>query len=233
MTLRRILPFIPFLVIPSLVLHAGSGSKTLTAVRTPVPPTIDGVLAEPEWTMAATAAGFVQYLPLEGQSGTQPTEVRILFDDDALYIGATMFDSDPSGIVARLARRDDEVESDWFSVRLDSYHDHQTAFEFTVNAAGIRTDILISNDGREEDASWDAVWESEVAITPQGWSVELRIPFKVLRFSDESTQEWGIQFIRYISRLYEIQHWVLLGKSESGHVSKFGHLEGQKNIRRP
>jgi len=214
-------------------LAGGKDGKKAAAVRTANAPRIDGVLNETEWQSAPPSGGFTQYLPLEGRPGTQPTEIRILYDEDALYIGATMTDSDPSGIVARLARRDDEVESDWISVRLDSYHDHQTAFEFTVNAAGIKTDILISDDGKEEDASWDVVWETEVQHTSKGWTAEIRIPFKVLRFPEKSEQEWGVQFIRYISRLYEIQHWVLIGKSESGFVSKFGHLNGLQNIRRP
>lgn len=221
-----------FLLFPTLLI-AGSGSKKISALRVDTPPRIDGRLNEPQWQQAPVAAGFIQYLPLEGQPGTQPTEVRILYDHDAIYVGATMTDSDPARIVARLARRDDEVESDWFSVRFDSYHDHQTAFEFTVNAAGVKTDILISDDGSEEDASWDVVWDAEVLITPDGWTAELRIPFKVLRFPERTDQEWGVQFIRYISRLYEVQHWVLIGKSESGFVSKFGHLTGLSNITRP
>ena len=233
MTSRQILLLLLFAANSVVVLNAGTGGKSITASRTPVQPRIDGFLSESEWNSARIAGGFVQYLPLEGQPATQPTEIRILFDEEALYIGATMFDSDPSGIVARLARRDDEVESDWISVRLDSYHDHQTAFEFTVNAAGIKTDILIADDGREEDASWDVVWETEVQVTSSGWTAEMRIPFNVLRFPEKTEQEWGVQFIRYISRLYEVQHWVLIGKSESGSVSKFGHLTGLANIRRP
>ncbi len=233
MIIRRFVFLSLFSLVSLLLLSAGTGDKKVTAIRTTTTPRIDGVLNEPEWQSATPASGFTQYLPLEGQPGTQPTEIRILYDEDALYIGATMTDSDPSGIVARLARRDDEVESDWISVRLDSYHDHQTAFEFTVNAAGVKTDILISDDGREEDASWDVVWETEVQRTSTGWTAEIRIPFKVLRFPEKTEQEWGLQFIRYISRLYEIQHWVLIGKSESGFVSKFGHLTGLQNIRRP
>lgn len=222
-----------FLVLIPSFLIAGTGTKRVTAVRVNEPPRMDGNLNDPQWELASPATGFTQYLPLEGRPGTQPTEVRILYDSEALYIGARMTDADPSRIVARLARRDDEVESDWFSVRLDSYHDHQTAFEFTVNAAGVKTDILISDDGAEEDASWDVVWDAEVQITPDGWSAEIRIPFKVLRYAEQAEQEFGAQFIRYISREYEVQHWVLIGKSESGFVSKFGHLDGIRDITRP
>ncbi|HLA69839.1 MAG TPA: DUF5916 domain-containing protein [Bacteroidota bacterium] len=220
------------LLLPSLML-AGSNQKKATAVRTPRPVRIDGVLNETEWQLAKPMTDFTQYDPREGEPPTQQTEVRILYDDDALYVGWKLYDTEPSKIVARLARRDDEVESDWVSIRLDSYHDHQTAFEFTLNAAGVRTDIIQFNDGREEDASWDVVWDAETAITDDGWSAEMRIPFKVLRFSEENLQEWGMQMIRYISRVRETQHWVLIRKSESGWVSKFGNLNGLENLTRP
>ncbi|MBI2620515.1 MAG: carbohydrate binding family 9 domain-containing protein [Ignavibacteriales bacterium] len=231
--ISRILVAVLLILLYAASLHAGSGSKRINAVRTGVAPRIDGLLNEPEWQLARPVADFLQLDPQEGSPPSQPTEIRILFDNEALYIGARLFDDNPAGIVARLARRDDEVESDWISVRIDSYHDHQTAFEFTLNAAGVKTDILLYNDGREEDPSWDAVWDAEAVLTSNGWSAEFKIPFKVLRFSDDQSQEWGVQFIRYISRLREVQHWVLIGKSESGFVSKFGHLVGLENISRP
>src|SRR3990172_12348466 len=220
------------LLLPSLML-AGSNQKKATAVRTPRPVRIDGVLNETEWQLAKPMTDFTQYDPREGEPPTQQTEVRILYDDDALYVGWKLYDTEPSKIVARLARRDDEVESDWISIRLDSYHDHQTAFEFTLNAAGVRTDIIQYNDGEAEDASWDVVWEAETVILPDGWSAEMRIPFKMLRFSEASKQEWGMQLIRYISRIREEQQWALIRKSESGWVSKFGNLTGLENLSRP
>lgn len=218
--------------LPSLLL-AGSGEKKAVATRTAIAPTIDGILNEAEWNRVQPITDFLQRDPDEGQQASEQTEIRILFDDEALYIGCIMRDSDPSRIVARLARRDDEVESDFISIRIDSYHDHQTAFEFTLNAAGVKTDILQYNDGQEENSSWDVVWDAEPAITDDGWSAELKIPFKALRFSGQPSQEWGIQFIRYISRKRERQHWVLIRKRESGFVSKFGHLVGLENIPLP
>lgn len=229
----RLLVTVFSLLLSVTFLYAGSGSKRITAIRTAVAPRVDGLLTETEWQLAHPVSDFLQYDPLEGNQPTQRTEIRILYDDEALYVGARMFDTNPAGIVARLARRDDEVEADWISVRIDSYHDHQTAFEFTLNAAGVRTDILVSNDAREEDASWDVVWDAETIIDDHGWSAEMKIPFSVLRFPDSKDQEWGIQFIRYISRLREIQHWVLIRRRESGFVSKFGHLDGLENISKP
>ena len=208
---------------------AGSNSKKATAVRTPTPPRMDGLVNDDVWKLAVPITDFVQHDPLEGEAPTQRTEVRILYDDEALYIGWKLYDPEPQKIVARLARRDDQVESDFVSVRLDSYHDHQTAFEFTVNAAGVRTDILQYNDGMDEDESWDVVWQTET----DGWSAEMKIPFKVLRFSEDKVQEWGMQLIRYISRKHETQYWAFIRKSESGWVSKFGHLEGLHDLTRP
>jgi hypothetical protein len=213
-----------------LLLLAGTNPKTAVASRTPKAPKIDGVLNEPEWKLAKMANDFLQLEPIEGAQPSERTEIRFLYDDDALYIGCTMFDSDPTGIVSRLSRRDDEVESDRISIRLDSYHDHQTNYEFTINAAGVKVDILQYDDGVREDESWDGVWDVETMITSEGWVAEVRIPFKALRFRKQDRQEWGLQIIRRISRKQERIHWALIGKSESGWTSKFGHLVGLENI---
>lgn len=221
--------FLALCCVPVL-LFAGSNPKTAVAVRTPKAPTINGVLNEPEWQLAKPITDFTQLEPVEGAQPSERTEIRILYDDDALYIACKMFDSDPSKIVARLARRDDEIESDRISVRIDSYHDHQTNYEFTINAAGVKVDILQYDDGRKEDESWDAVWDLETTITSDGWVAEVKIPFKALRFSEQDKQEWGLQVVRRISRKKEVIHWALIRKSESGWASKFGHLVGIENL---
>jgi hypothetical protein len=218
------------LVILPVTLSAGGTEKRARAAHTNLPPIIDGRLGDAVWAAAEPVTDFLQSEPLEGMPPTQPTAIRILYDDDALYIGCMMFDSAPERIGRRLARRDEEIDADWISVRIDSYHDHQTAYEFTVSAAGVKIDILQYNDGREEDVSWDVVWEAETAVTDSGWSAEMRIPFSVLRFPPADKQEWGIQFIRAIERSRERQMWALILKRESGVVSKFGHLEGIEGI---
>jgi hypothetical protein len=209
---------------------AGSNPKTAVAVRTPVPPRIDGILNEPEWKLSKPETEFMQQDPNEGDPASMRTEIRILYDDEALYFGCTMHDPEPPEIVARLARRDDEVVSDAISIRLDTFHDHQTAFEFTINAAGIKTDILQYNDGQDEDASWDVVWDVQTKINDNGWVAEVKIPFRALRFPQNDSYEWGLQIVRLIARNNEVQHWVLVRKSESGSVSKFGHLLGVEHI---
>lgn len=214
------------LLFPPLPLLAGSSTKKAVAVRTLVAPRIDGMLNEPEWQRAQPITDFLQRDPDEGKPPTEKTEIRILYDDEALYFGCRMYDREPSKMIARLARRDDEVESDFISIRIDSYHDHQTAFEFTINAAGVKVDILQYNDGRDEDPSWDPVWDVQTRIDDEAWIAEVKIPSQALRYSQQDEHEWGIQFIRRISRKKERIYWALVRRSESGFVSRFGHLVG-------
>jgi hypothetical protein len=227
--LRRLIILLVLFLLPSILI-AGSTPKKAIAVRTSVSPVIDGYLTEPEWKLAPPVADFTQRDPNEGAPASEQTEIRILYDDAALYFGCMMYDSEPSKIVARLARRDDEIESDIISLRIDSYHDHQTAFEFTILASGVKVDILQYNDAQNEDTSWDPVWDVQTRVTNEGWIAEVRIPFNMFRFAEQREREWGIQFIRRISRKQEQDYWVLIRKSESGFVSKFGHLVGLGGI---
>ncbi|MEK6649743.1 MAG: DUF5916 domain-containing protein, partial [Bacteroidota bacterium] len=234
-TIRTLLhsaaPALGLLLLAFAASFAGSNPKTARAARTVTAPRIDGIINEPAWRLAPAITEFSQYDPIEGALPTQRTDIRILYDDDALYIGATMYDTNPAGIVARLARRDDEIESDFISFRLDTYNDHQTAYEFTVNAAGVKVDILQYDDGAREDVSWDAVWDVETMIGDSGWTAELRIPFSMLRFNDADEQEWGFQIVRNITRNNERLHWTLIRRAESGWVSKFGRLNGIVGVR--
>jgi len=214
-------------------LWAGDNPKAVQARRTPQAPHVDGLLDEEVWKLATPVSDFIQRDPHEGAPPSERTTIRVLYDDDALYFGCLMEDSEPDRIVARRTRRDDEIESDYISIRIDSFHDHQTAFEFTLNASGSKTDILIFDDMKLEDASWDVVWAAETKILPNGWSAEIKIPFRVLRFTKQSRQEWGINFIRRISRRQERDDWALIGRTQSGFVSRFGHLVGMDDIEPP
>jgi hypothetical protein len=225
-----------FLVLSIVVVSvavAGNNPKVLTAVRTAVAPKIDGRMIESEWLTAAPISDFTQHDPVTGVSPTERTEVRVLYDDEALYFGCTMYDSNPNAIVARLARRDDEIEADVISLRLDTFHDQQTNYEFTVNAAGVKIDILQFNDGQNEDNSWDVVWDVETIVTESGWVAEIKIPFRALRFPERSEQDWGFQVIRRITRKQEYIEWAFIRKNESGWTSRFGHLRGIKNVPAP
>jgi hypothetical protein len=217
--------------------HGGDGTRSVRATRILAPPVIDGVLDDGIWRSVLPATDFVQIDPEEGKPASENTEVRVLYDDEALYFGCMFYDSDPDGIVAHLTRRDNEIESDQGSIRIDSYHDHQTAYEFTFNAAGVKIDILQYDDANREDPSWDPVWNLETRIQQNGWSAELRIPFSILRYnadpSDTVEHEWGINFYRRISRKLEQSRWQFTPKRESGFVSRFGHLNGLRGLPTP
>jgi hypothetical protein len=147
------------------------------------------------------------------------------------------YDSEPGKIVSRLSRRDDETESDEASIRIDSYHDHQTGYEFTFNVAGVKIDKRQYDDANQEDDSWDPIWELQTAITPEGWVAEIKIPFSMLHFhtmkSDSAENVWGINFLRHISRKQEDERWAFTPKSQSGFISRYGHLYGLSNLTEP
>src|SRR5688572_1590703 len=156
--------------------------KTMRAVRASAAIRPDGKLDEASWGAAQPSDQFTQSWPKAGEAPTHKTEVRALFDDDALYIGVRMYDSKPDSIAAQLARRDASgIHSDWVHVVIDSYHDRRTGFRFSVNPRGVQKDVLHSDD-RSEDINWDAVWEVGTSIDSAGWVAEYRIPFSQLRF---------------------------------------------------
>ena len=204
-------------------------APVVRAVRAPGSIVLDGSLAEPAWNAAPPAREFTQLDPSEGQPASEATEVRVLYDDEALYIGARMYDSGP--VSSRLGRRDAYLAGvDWLTVTLDSYHDHSTAFRFQVNPAGVRGDQALSSD-YFGDASWDPVWEAKTSVDSAGWTAELRIPFSQLRFSREQAQRWGIQVSRTISRRQELAVLSFTPKRERGGIARYGHLEGIEGIR--
>ena len=211
------------------VLHAHQApDRTLSAVRLEgVRPQIDGALDDPVWQQAPVFTGFVQREPEEGQPASEQTTVQVAYDDEMLYVGVMAYDSDPEGIVSRLVRRDQWAEADWIQVSLDTHHDHQTGYAFSVYAGGSIYDSVIRDYGWDNDA-WNGVWESAHRIGTEGWSVEFAIPFHNLRFS--SGGDWGINIARYISRKKEQVFWVMIPRKESGWVSRFAHLEGLADI---
>ena len=199
--------------------------------------TLDGKLDEPAWASATPVTSFIQLDPEEGVPGSERTEVRIAYDASALYVGALMRDSAPTS--TRLARRDAFLsDSDLFTVALDSYHDHLTAFRFSVNPSGVRRDEVISGssgDGSSRfgggDLTWDPVWAAASAVTDSGWVAEMRIPFSQLRFSPADVQTWGLQLERRIARRQELALFAFTPKDERGGVARYGHLTGLQGLR--
>lgn len=211
--------------------HAASG-KTIHAVRAVGEIRIDGRLDDPSWAYASPAGDFVQREPEQGVAPTESTHVQIVYDDEAIYFGVTLFDSEPHRIAKRLARRDRAWDGDWFFVSLDPYHDHRSGYFFVVNAAGIEGDGLLFNDNNN-DSDWDGVWDSAVRITDTGWVVEMKIPYHTIRFTRQDTYVWGVNFVRAIHRKNEEDQWSLVRRDENGWVSRFGHIEGIEHIRPP
>lgn len=222
------------LSLQGIIARAGDSPRSVTAVRVTTPPRVDGVLDDAVWKLAAPAGDFIQRDPHEGTPASERTEIRVLYDDKALYFGCMFYDSEPGGIVARLARRDDQPETDDASIRIDSFHDHQTGYEFTFSPAGVKVDILQFDDANKEDASWDPVWDLQTRVSPEGWCAEIRIPFDILRYnrmdSDTAENVWGINFLRDIIRKQESDRWAFTPKSQTGFISRYGHLLGLRNL---
>lgn len=212
-----------------------SQPKTLVAVRTTEQPVIDGMLMESFWKNVPVATDFIQNQPEVGKPSAKKTEVRVAYDDEAIYIGAMMYD-DPALIRKQLTARDEEdfKDIDYFAVFFDTYHDKQNGFGFLVSAANVQTDAkLSSGEDNNRDKSWDAVWTSEVKILSDGWSVEMRIPYISLRFANKDIQNWGIQFARQIRRFNENSYWNEVKPELNGFVDQFGIFMGITNLQPP
>jgi hypothetical protein len=202
--------------------------------------TIDGRLTEAAWRGATPITTFRQFQPAEGAPASLPTEVRILYDDEALYVGARLGDSAGArGVRAPLARRDQLVDAngnngsfnslttDKLIVVLDPYHNHLDEAWFEVNPAGVRGDQF------NGDVSWDPVWEAAAHVDAEGWTAEMRIPYSQLRFSRDAAQTWGMQVWRYVDRLNERDMWSYWRRNASGGPAFFGHLTGLTIVERP
>ena len=200
------------------------------AFRITQPIIIDGKLNEAMWETSNAVTGFTQRNPDGGKPATEKTVVRILYDDDAIYIGARMYDSSPDSIIARLVRKDNDSNSDQFMVFFDPYNDKRSGYYFGLTAAGTIKDGVLFNDDWDND-SWDAVWEGKVNIDDKGWTAEMRIPFSQMRFKLSKHNIWGINFKRNISRNNESDYLSYVPKTESGFVSHFVELQGLNNIK--
>jgi hypothetical protein len=186
---------------------------------------LDGELTEEVWSRAPKIDQFVQREPNEGAPPSFPTEARVAYDAQHLYVAVVAKDPDPAKISGFLTRRDSSSPSDWLSVLIDSYHDKRTAYEFSVNPAGVKQDKYYFNDG-DEDQGWDAVWDVVVARRADGWSAEFRIPLSQLRFPVSEKPTFGFALSRQIARLNETSTWPLVARSTNGIVSQFGELHG-------
>ncbi len=228
--MKQVISFI-FFVLWTLTCGAQFVQKTIPAQRITESIKIDGELEEVAWKSAIPASNFIQFDPVPSSEPTYQTEVKIIYDDEAIYFGATMYDDESDKILTQLSERDDSGNTDWFAVILDTYQDGLNAFGFYVTAAGVQRDIRYA--GGNEDSNWDAVWESDMKITDQGWVVEIRIPYSAIRFSSEAEQEWNIQFFREIRRFREQSSWNVIDPAIDNVLAQAGKLTGIENIESP
>jgi hypothetical protein len=216
---------------PTSIVRPHDQAPRATAARRSGPIQIDGKMDEAAWAAATPITDFRQYDPNEGEPASEKSEVRILIDDDAVYVGWRAFDREPSKIQSQLARRDESVDGDIVEVTFDSYHDHLSAYLFRLSAGGARRDATVSSSGNQ-DNSWDAVWEGATSIDSQGWYAEFRIPLSQLRYNRNVPEQiWGLQLDRKIARKAELDFFALTPKTQQATIQRFGHLTGLGNLR--
>lgn len=220
-----------FLLFSGLVF---SQKKTLQTKFTDTKITIDGKFDESAWKDAEIATDFVMIDPDNGKPAPNErrTEVKIVYDNTAIYIAATLYDDEPQKILKELTLRDVFSTADHFGVLINGYNDGQQEFRFFVSAAGVQQDGVYTESG-DEDFSWDAIWDSHVDVTNFGWRVEMKIPYAALRFPSEKKQTWGLNFYREIRRFRQQYSWSLLDRKIANESVQAGILEGIENIKTP
>ncbi len=214
-------------------LFAQSPQKSLTAIRTEQAPKIDGNPNDEIWKSADTATHFIMFDPIDGQpaSSEYDTEVKIVYDNAAIYILAIMKDPNPSSIAKEFGLRDQLGEADYFQVIINPFFSKGNNYVFGVTASGAQLDGILRE---KTDYSWNAVWKSAVKITNKGWVVEMEIPYSALRFQNEEVQNWGIDFIREIKNKRETYSWTYIDKKKTGDWVQFlGTLKDIRDIKPP
>ncbi|MBN2174568.1 MAG: carbohydrate binding family 9 domain-containing protein [Bacteroidales bacterium] len=193
------------------------------------PPLIDGIFNDNVWNIVDWSENFIQREPFEGIDPTQKTYFKIVYDDDNVYVAIKVLDSEPGKIEKRLTRRD-EFEGDWVGIAFDSYYDRLTAFSFAVNAAGVKNDLIVTNDDQQDD-TWDPVWYVKTSIDELGWYAEMKIPLTQMRFAKNESLVWGMQVMRWLFRQEEFSTWQYIPQESSRWVSRYGELHGISGIK--
>jgi len=237
MTYRSILFIFLFLYISknqAQNIHPKKDSiKEFTALRITNPPEIDGLLNDEVWKNRPIATNFVMIEPGDGNPSreTHPTSVKVVYDDEAVYIAAYMKDNEPNRIMRQFTQRDNLEQADFFLIDLNTYNDGENQTRFIITSAGTLADAKMT--GNNEDYSYNVVWEGEISYDENGWYAEIKIPYAALRFPKKEEQVWGIQFARQISHLNEVYAWNYINKSVGRFSQYNGLLKGIKNIEPP
>ena len=206
--------------------------RQLQAVRVSEAPKLDGVLDEALWQKAPVTEPFVEFEPTPGRPEKHRTEVRVVYDDAAIYIGAHLHDVAADSILRELSQRDDIGNSDWFGVFFDTYRDKLNGYSFIVTSGGVQVDSRISPAGGE-DGNWNAVWDSRTALQGTDWIAELRIPYSAIRFSSVEEQLWGLNFGRQRRVTRQKFFWNAVSPTVDGFVNQWGELAGLRGIKPP
>jgi hypothetical protein len=215
--------------IPVLLSGQEYEKRKYTAVRITTPPDINGVLDDEAWLAGEWGGDFSQFEPAEGAQVKQKTEFKILYDNHDIYVAIKAYDTAPDSIVSRMTRRDD-TDGDQVVAVFDSYFDQRTAFGFGVSAAGVKGDLVWTDDGMNEDETFDPIWYVKTSINDWGWAAEMRIPLTQLRFSAGENQIWGLEIIREIYRYDETDLWQPIARNASGLVHNAGLIDGLTGI---
>ena len=206
--------------------------KKLVATEISSNVNIDGKLNEVFWEKTPIATNFIQYQPYNNQAASQRTEVKLVYDDKAIYIAAICYDSVSNNICKTLSQRDDFGQADYFGIYIDPYNKGLTAYGFFITAAGVQVDKKINNNN--EDTNWDAVWNSKITHNDNGFIIEMKIPYSALRFpSNQNIQSWSINFFRYTQLNREMSSWNYIDNKKSGKITQSGKLVGLNNINAP
>ncbi|SHK59082.1 Carbohydrate family 9 binding domain-like [Hymenobacter psychrotolerans DSM 18569] len=206
--------------------------KQLQAVRITGGIKLDGVLDEAVWQQAPIATTFIQNRPNPGPPEKHATEVRILYDDANLYVGAIMHDVSADSILRELAPRDNFGNTDFIGIFLDTYQDKLNGYGFFVTTGGVQMDCRYSPAGGE-DFNWNAVWDSRTSIKGTDWIAEMRIPYSAIRFSNQPEQQWGLNFMRQRKKENQAFFWNEVKPAIDGFVNQWGTLQGVRDIKPP
>lgn len=219
--------FFIFLLISAGAFAQSTNKKIIQATRINKSPKIDGVLDDDIWIDKPLATDFIQQFPYQDKQATFRSEVKIVYNDEAVYIGAMLYDSSPDSVLRELSLRDNIGNADWFSIAFDTYFDQQNETVFGVTASGVQF------DRRSNVTNFDAIWESEVKVNSEGWVVEMKIPYAALRFPKKEIQQWGVNMERNIRRYREKDMWQYIPRDVQNYVAYFGVLEGISEIKDP
>ncbi|HEX6068219.1 MAG TPA: DUF5916 domain-containing protein, partial [Longimicrobiaceae bacterium] len=206
--------------------------SSATAVRAAQPPVIDGIDDDAVWASTPVISAFQEWRPTEGEPPRFRTEARVAYDPGNLYVFVRAHDPHPDSIKHLLERRDSFTPSDMIWLWVDSFHDKRTGYEFGVNAAGVKMDLAVYNDGNEDDA-WDGVWDVVTRTDSLGWTAEYRIPLSQMHYPRDRSHTFGIMIGRDVQRHNERYSWPLLRQSRTGFVSQYGTLHGLDDLETP